>query len=162
SRDAESERTVNPYALLPEAGSWYLIGRDLDREDLRTFRVSRVRGEIRFATRRERDFRAPEDFDPSGFRGRQPWQFGDIKGEAEVDLDPDTAWWVERTIPRGTVEDGRFVTEYADLGQLASWVLRQDGRARPVSPPELGVEVDRALEAVAAAHEKRAPRPAAA
>src|SRR6187399_1991750 len=47
SRDAESERTVNPYALLPEAGSWYLIGRDLDREDLRTFRVSRVRGEIR-------------------------------------------------------------------------------------------------------------------
>ena len=24
------ERTVNPYALLPEAGSWYLVGRDLD------------------------------------------------------------------------------------------------------------------------------------
>ncbi len=162
SRDSEAERTVNPYALLPEGGSWYLIGRDLDRDELRTFRVSRVRGEIRFATRRERDFRAPEDFDPSGFRGRQPWQFGDIKGEAEIDLDPDTAWWVERTIPRGHVEDGRFVTEYADLGQLASWVLRQDGRARPVSPPELGAEVDKALNAVIAAHEKRPPRPAAA
>ncbi|MGH3044984.1 MAG: helix-turn-helix transcriptional regulator, partial [Gaiellaceae bacterium] len=27
SRDRTRERTVNPYALLPEAGSWYLIGR---------------------------------------------------------------------------------------------------------------------------------------
>ena len=66
TRDEEAERTVNPYALLPERGSWYLIGLDLDKEELRTFRVSRIRGDIRFATRRERDFRAPEDFDASG------------------------------------------------------------------------------------------------
>jgi proteasome accessory factor C len=158
SRNAEAERTLNPYALLPEQGSWYLIGQDLDRGEVRTFRVSRVRGDIRFATRRERDFRPPEDFDASVFRGRQKWQFGAIKGEAEIELDPDTAWWVDRTVERGTVEDGVFTTEYADLGQLASWILRQDGRARPLAPPELVDEVQRSLESVAKTHESRRPR----
>ncbi|MGH3039214.1 MAG: helix-turn-helix transcriptional regulator, partial [Gaiellaceae bacterium] len=132
SRDRTRERTVNPYALLPEAGSWYLIGRDLDEEDERTFRVSRIVGDIRFATRRERDFRMPE-YDPSGFRGRQPWQYGEVKGEAEIELDPDTAWWVERMVERGEVTDGRFTTPYTRLDLLAGWVLRQEGRARPVA-----------------------------
>ena len=53
------------------------IGQDLDRDDIRTFRVSRIRGEIKFATRRERDFRTPTDFDIEQFRGRPPWQIGD-------------------------------------------------------------------------------------
>ena len=160
TRDEESERTVNPYALLPEQGSWYLIGRDLDRDELRTFRVSRIRGDIRFATRRERDFRPPEDFDASDFRGRQKWQFGDTVGEAEIALDADTAWWAERMIERCRVEDGVLRTPYADLGQLASWILRQDGRARPVAPAELAAEVDRSLTAVAARHEGPPETPA--
>jgi proteasome accessory factor C len=160
SRDEEAERTVNPYALLPEQGSWYLVARDLDRDDVRTFRVSRIRSDIRFATRRERDFRPPEDFDPAAYRHRERWQFGEIVGEASIDVDDDTAWWIERMIERGHVEAGVFRTEYADLGQLAAWVLRQDGRARPLSPPELVEEVERALVAVADAHEGAAPKPA--
>ena len=74
SRDEERERTVNPYALFADAGAWYVVGQDLDAEDERTFRVSRIRGEIRFATRRERDFRLPAEFDvdrtAAGRRGR--------------------------------------------------------------------------------------------
>jgi proteasome accessory factor BC len=134
-RDVESERTVNPYALLPDRGSWYVIGYDHDRDAMRTFRVSRIRGDIRFATRRERDFRMPEEFEPAQYRGKQDWQFGDPVGEATIELDADTAWWVERMIDRGSVEDGLFTTEYADLPQLAGWVLRQEGRARPFRRP---------------------------
>ena len=77
SRDEESERTINPYALLNDNGLWYVVGHDLDREEIRTFRVSRIRGDIKFATRRERDFRAPTDFDVEHYRGRPPWQIGD-------------------------------------------------------------------------------------
>jgi proteasome accessory factor BC len=163
SRDRTRERTVNPYALLPEAGSWYLIGRDLDEDDERTFRVSRIIGDIRFATRRERDFRMPE-YDPSGFRGRQPWQYGEDKGEAEIELDHDTAWWVERMVERGDVEDGAFTTPYSRLDLLAGWVLRQEGRARPVSPPELVDEVGEGLDRVLERHEgeqTKPPRPKA-
>jgi proteasome accessory factor BC len=161
ARDEERERTVNPYALLPERGSWYLVGQDLDEKDLRTFRVSRVRGDIRFATRRERDFRPPAEFDPTAYRGREKWQFGDVVGEAEIEVDADTAWWIERMIERGTVADGVFRTPYADLRQLSAWVLRQEGRARPLSPPELVNDVEKSLERVAKRHEGRLQRPAA-
>jgi proteasome accessory factor BC len=156
-----SERTVNPYGLLSDNGSWYVIGQDLDRKDIRTFRVSRIRGDIRFATRRERDFRTPGDFDIDAYRGRPPWQIGNLVGEARIELAGDTAWWVERTFgSTGQLEDGVFVTEYSSVAQLASWILRQDGRAIPLEPEELRREVAQALRDVRARHETGPPRPA--
>jgi proteasome accessory factor BC len=160
SRDEERERTVNPYALFQDAGAWYVVGQDLEAGDERTFRVSRIRGEIRFATRRERDFRLPPEFDVDRYRGRPPWQIGDAVGEARIEVAGDTAWWVERTF--GTkVEDGVFVTEYSSLPLLASWVLRQDGRALPQAPDELRREVARSLRLVRERHEGAPERLAA-
>jgi proteasome accessory factor BC len=161
SRDHESERTLNPYALMPDNGIWYVVGYDLDREDIRTFRVSRIRGDIKFATRRERDFRVPTDFDIEQFRGRPPWQVGDILGEARIEVRGDTAWWVQRAYgATGRLEDGVFVTDYSSLAQLASWVLRQDGRAVPLEPEELRREVAASLRRVRDGHEGKAPEPA--
>jgi len=161
SRDVESERTLNPFALLPDNGVWYVVGHDLDRDDLRTFRVSRIRGEIRFATRRERDFRIPADFDIEQFRGRPPWQIGEIVGEARIEVPGETAWWVQRAYgTAGRLEDGVWITEYSSLEQLASWVLRQDGRAIPLEPDELRREVATSLRRVRDGHEGRAPAPA--
>jgi proteasome accessory factor BC len=165
ARNVESDRTVNPYALLHDRESWYVIGLDQDAKDIRTFRVSRVRGDIRFATRRERDFRAPTAFEPAEYRGRQDWQFGEIVGEAEIELDPNTAWWAERMIERGEVEEDVFTTPYAGLDALAGWVLRQEGRARPLAPPALVKEVERGLGRVVEVHEgepSKPPRAAAA
>ena len=74
SRDDEHERTVNPLALLHDLSAWYVVGEDLEDENRRKkFRVSRVRSDIRFATRRERDFRAPSDFVIEDYRGKPPW-----------------------------------------------------------------------------------------
>ena len=154
SRDQERERTVNPYALFQDAGAWYVVGQDLDASAERTFRVSRIRGEIRFATRRERDFRLPADFEVDRYRGRPPWQIGEPVGEARIEVGGDTAWWVERTYgDSGKIEDGVFVTEYSSLPLLASWVLRQDGRAVPQAPGELRREVARSLRLVRERHE---------
>src|SRR6184192_2858813 len=162
SRDEERERTVNPYALFQDAGAWYVVGQDLDAEDERTFRVSRIRGEIRFATRRERDFRLPAELDVDQYRGRPPWQIGDSVGEARIEVGGDTAWWVQRTYGgSGRVEDGVFVTEYSSLALLGSWVLRQDGRAIPREPEELRRELARALRLVRERHEKEPRRLAA-
>ena len=162
SRDDERERTINPYALFQDAGAWYVVGQDLDAEDERTFRVSRIRGEIRFATRRERDFRLPAEFDVDRYRGRPPWQIGDLIGEARIEVGGDTAWWVQRTYgDTGRIEDGVFVTEYSSLPLLASWLLRQDGRAAPQAPDELRREVARALRLVRDRHEKQPGRLAA-
>jgi predicted DNA-binding transcriptional regulator YafY len=159
SRNRQTERTVNPYGLLSDNGSWYLIGQDLDRKDIRTFRVSRIRGDIRFATRRERDFRIPADFDIDVYRGRPPWQIGDTVGEARIELAGDTAWWVDRAYGNaGQLEDGVFVTDYSSPSQLASWIMRQDGRAIPVEPDELRREVAHALRAVRERHQEAPPK----
>jgi predicted DNA-binding transcriptional regulator YafY len=162
SRDEERERTVNPYALFQDAGAWYVVGQDLEAKDERTFRVSRIRGEIRFATRRERDFRLPAELDVDRYRGRPPWQIGDSVGEARIEVGGDTAWWVQRTYGgSGRVEDEVFITEYSSVPLLASWVLRQDGRAIPREPDDLRRELARALKLVRERHEKQPRRLAA-
>ncbi len=137
-RDKVSERTLNPYALRLDEGIWYVVGQDLDRDAIRTFRVSRIRSDIRFATRRERDFRLPADFDVEAHRVPRPWQIGEIVGQARVAVHDDTAWWVHRTLAdAGTLREGVFETGYARLEPLAGWVLRQNGRALPLEPKEL-------------------------
>jgi predicted DNA-binding transcriptional regulator YafY len=163
-RDSDEERTLNPFALLPENGSWYVIGEDLGRNnEIRTYRVSRIRSDIRFATRRERDFRLPPEFSVENFRGRAEWQFGEIVGEAQIEVAPDTAWWVERAYggERNRVEDDVFTTEYASSNMLARWILRQDGRAVPLEPSELRRLVTEGARAARIAHEGAPPTPAA-
>jgi len=157
-RTRPSERTVNPYALRLDDGNWYVIGHDLDRDTTRTFKVSRIRGDIRFATRRERDFRIPADFDVEQHRIPRPWQIGDAVGRARIAVSEDTAWWVERTLrDAGVVEDGIFETEFANVDLLAGWVLRQNGRAVPLEPDELVEKVAEALDVLEASHDGEAP-----
>jgi proteasome accessory factor BC len=161
SRDELRERTLNPYALLTENGVWYVVGEDLDDHRRKKFRVARIRGDIRFATRRERDFRTPPDFAIDDYLGRPPWQIGDIAGEARIEVAGDTAWWVERVYGEsGSVEDGVFVTEYSSLPLLAAWILRQDGRAVPLEPQTLRQEVAQSLRRIRDRHSGKSPAPA--
>jgi len=160
-RTRSGERTVNPYALRLDDGNWYVVAHDLDRKTERTFKVSRIRGDIRFATRRERDFRIPADFDVEKHRIPRPWQIGETVGTARISVSEDTAWWVERTLSdAGTVEDGVFETEYANVELLAGWILRQNGRAAALEPEEVVEAVSRGLSRLAETHD--GPAPAAA
>src|SRR5262245_38103513 len=161
SRDSEGERTLNPFVLLPENGVWYVVGEDMEDGRRKKFRVSRIRGEIRFATRRERDFRTPDDFRIDDYRARPPWQIGDLVGEARIEVADDTAWWVERVYGEsGSVENGVFVTQYSSLPLLASWVLRQDGRAIPLEPVELRRLVADSLRTIRDRHTGKPLEPA--
>jgi proteasome accessory factor C len=157
-RARPGERSLNPYALRLDEGNWYVVGHDLDRDTIRTFKVSRIRGDIRFATRRERDFRIPPDFDVEAHRIPRPWQIGEIAARARIAVSEDTAWWVERTLSdAGVVDDGVFETDVANVDLLAGWVLRQNGRAVPLEPVELVEAVDSALGSLVAAHDGDAP-----
>jgi proteasome accessory factor C len=160
-RARRAERTVNPYALRLDDGNWYVIGQDLDRGSVRTFKVSRISGDIRFATRRERDFRVPPDFDVEQHRIPRPWQIGESVGTARIAVSDDTAWWVERTLSdAGSVEDGVFETEFSSVELLAGWVLRQNGRAVALEPDELRDAVAEGLAALVSSHSAEPPVPA--
>ena len=163
STDTEGERTVNPYGLWEMNGVWYVVGDDLERDDpadrRRTFRVSRIRGEIKFATRRERDFRIPADFDVNAYRTRPPWKLSaDEAGAAVIAVTADATWLVERGFGAfGEFEElgdgsGRFTTAYDDAAALSAWILSLGGRARPLEPEALIDAVSADLEAVIEAH----------
>jgi proteasome accessory factor BC len=163
--DSEATRRVNPYGLWELNGVWYMVGDDLERpaddpERRRTFRVSRIRGEITFATRRERDFRMPEDFNVTAYRDRVPWMLGrEPSGEATIAVSADATFWVDRLFGRhGDLDElddgtGRLTTPYSDLAALSSWILSLGGQVTPLAPPELLQQVTDDLRAVAARHE---------
>ena len=134
------------------------MGQDLDRAAVRTFRVSRIRSDIRFATRRERDFRLPPEFDVEAHRVPRPWQIGEIVGQARVSVQGDTAWWVHRTLSdAGVLRDGVFETAFARIEPLAAWVLRQNGRAVPLEPKALRDAVADGLSRLRASHDGESP-----
>lgn len=57
-----TERTVQPWGLVSTAGRWYVVGHDVDRDDTRVFRLSRITGAVRRAGRPE-SFTVPPDLD---------------------------------------------------------------------------------------------------
>lgn len=54
-------RNISPYGLTLWHGSWYLVGLDLDKREIRVFRVSRISSEITF-TSAPSSFTIPDDF----------------------------------------------------------------------------------------------------
>ncbi len=159
-RGADEDRVVDPYTLVWNGGQWYLVGWSHERQDVRQFRLSRIQGEIKFTSRKERDFEVPADFDATEYRTRPTWQFGEPVGEADLWVDPSAAWWVERSFERaGEVvernDDGSvtFRTPYAAGSWLVGWILGMNGLVRPMGPSEIVDGVQTALEEIERQHD---------
>jgi len=169
-RDEELERTVDPYGLLLVGEEWYLIAWCHLRQAIRTFRLSRLRSRVTFATRAPHDFSPPPRFSIDDYLDRAPWQLGEAVGEALVLVSGDMAWWVEAhyakagtiepagdlgaggttaggTTAGGTTAGGTtaggivFSTPYNSPAHLVSWVLSMGEAAELLEPPELRAEL---------------------
>jgi predicted DNA-binding transcriptional regulator YafY len=169
--DTTAERTVNPYGLFELNGVWYVVGDDCEIEDAtqarKTFRISRMRGEIKFATRRERDFRIPAEFNVTAYRDRMPWQLErEPVGVARLAVSADDTWLVNRLYgSQGEFEEhedgsATLTTEYSNLAGLSQAVLLMNGRMRPIEPDELVTMVRDDLERVMHLHEGAPSEPA--
>jgi proteasome accessory factor BC len=165
-RDEISDRKVNPYHLVFRDGQFYLIGYSHERDQVRVFRLSRIRGKVSYATKAEHDFTAPEDFDRRDYGRRADWQMGEIVGRAKIFLRERIAWLVERDFGRhgelrkpakGDGVRGRgsvFETDYASARQLISWVLSWRENARLLDPPELAADADERLALLRERHRR--------
>ena len=156
-RDAEEKRKVNPYHLLYRGGQFYLIGYAHEREDVRVFRVSRIRGKVGYASKAEHDFNRPDDFGPRVYATRTDWQLGDPVGRARIWLSDRIDWLALRHFGHAgevTEADGGviFETDYADPRQMVSWVLGLGEQARIEGPEELVAEARERLEQVIDQH----------
>jgi proteasome accessory factor BC len=163
-RDSEEKRKVDPYHLVYRGGQFYLIGHSHEREAVRVFRLSRIRGKVYYASKAEHDFAPPEDFDRRDYASRAEWQMGDIEGTAKIFLRDRIAWLVERDFGsygeirnagRGDGARGKgkvFETEYASSRQIVAWVLRWRQNATVLEPAELADEVTERLELLSERH----------
>src|SRR4051794_6102373 len=138
-----AQRRVDPYQLLYQGGQFYLVGHSHERDDVRVFRLSRIRGKVGYSSKAEHDFPPPEDFDPRIYATRTDWQLGDPVATARVWVSSKIDWLVQRHFGHagktGPAPDGDgviFETEYADSRAVISWVLGQGERARILEPPE--------------------------
>jgi len=175
-RDEVSTRRVDPYHLLFQGGQFYLLGYAHEREAIRVFRLSRIRGKVSYATKAEHDFHRPTDFDPRAYAGRADWQLGEEKGVAEILISGRIAWQIERHFgrygeirdpaeleprPDGVIgaEEGAvvFATSYSSPRSIVSWVLGLGTNARLLGPPELLAEFQRRVELLAERHGETPP-----
>jgi len=150
AKGSASERDVDAFAAVFRAGHWYLVGFDHERDETRSFRLSRFTGPLR-------DIGAgnapPEGFRAADLVASGPWvASGDER--ARIALSPKIAWWATGALAgaelAGSREDGwvEITVPFADERELAPWILQLGAEALVIEPPTLRDEVVARLEAV--------------
>ena len=146
TRDADDERHVEPYGLLFQHGRWYMVGRDLDQDAERMFRLGRMR-DVRLpnGTKKSPDYAVPDGFALGSYAGRSAWEIGE-DSDGPVDADVWFAFprslWAERN-EHGTLmedsDDGSQLRRFRVLRRdpFLRWVLSLAGDARVVAPEPL-------------------------
>ena len=160
SSDEISAREVEPYALSLLDGTWYVTGRDLGRDAVRQYRLSRIRGRVTFATKREGDdFEVPKEFERHTAGPRAPWQLGEPEGEAIIHASRSLSEAAITRFPQAFASDGAnqcgahvLSTPFSGERQLAGWILSLGEEVRAVSPPSLVGRIGQGLARIAAAH----------
>lgn len=146
----QRDRTLDPYGVVLRRGTWYVVGRDHDRDDLRSFRLDRVRGAIR-PVGEPGAYELPDDVDLAGH----------VQGPAGDAVDvvlavtPQARWAAEARGGHvvGRRPDGRDLVELVEVDRfrLLPWVLGFGADVEVVEPEELRHEVVARLRAVVGA-----------
>lgn len=148
-----ASRTVDPYGLVSRNGFWYLVGRDHDRNDVRTFRVDRMTGDI--STGNAGSYTTPPGFDPSAALVKDARALGDGPSEALVLIDAGHASRVLVDLGESAVRDRRedgdvvFAVPCANLWAFRSWLLGFLEHAEVLAPPTVRADVVDWLTAIA-------------
>jgi predicted DNA-binding transcriptional regulator YafY len=90
------KREVEPYGFFTRKGIWYLVGRDLEIDKLRVFRVSRITTLKSLTVHKGTTFEIPEDFNLRDYSSVPPWNFlfDQEEKEAVVRVEPEAFWRV--------------------------------------------------------------------
>lgn len=141
-------RSLHPWGLVSWHGRWYVVGHDLDREDTRVFRLSRIRGEVGVGST-PGAFSVPDDVDVT--ESVQMLARPSPERTATLRIRPGSALPLRR---RGTVtaEDAEWATleiRFDDVEQLAAEVCGLGAAAVVEEPSDLQEAVVRRLRTVA-------------
>ncbi|HEX4018951.1 MAG TPA: WYL domain-containing protein, partial [Frankiaceae bacterium] len=141
-------RRVHPWGVVSWRGRWYLVGHDLDREESRVFRLSRMEPGVRAVGP------AGVVIRPAGLDLRaavEAAEPGEPAFEAVIRVRDGAALSLRQGAPTGPEPDTIVLTD-RDIGRLADRVVEFAADAQPVDSPELVAEVRRRLKGALAAH----------
>lgn len=129
-------RAVDPYVLAHRRGHWYVVGRDVERDAVRTFRVSRIDRDVVVTGD---GFEPPGELDTDEYLGGASWEIGAEPIRTVVRFNPTMRWWAQQNMsgsvrlpgPDGSVE---VELDVANLDALAAWVIELGGEVTIVEP----------------------------
>jgi predicted DNA-binding transcriptional regulator YafY len=122
---------------------WYVAGYDRDREDARSFRLSRITGPVQLSGAAGA-FERPEHLDLAALIAGRPPEEGRI---ARVRVSGNRAGQLRRLAD--SEQDGVLTIRMLDTDYLARVVAGAGTAARALDPPDLVAAVVRRLHAVA-------------
>lgn len=146
--DTKAKRQADPYVLVYNGGTWYLIGRCHLRQEVRMFKLSRISGLklLRSAPR----FAIPGDFDKKRFLGRKAWQFAAGPNmDVVMQVPPEHRWLVKHELQDSAVWDdkkGIARISVKNPDPLVRWACANWDRARITAPRELAQLVEQRVE----------------
>ncbi len=149
----EERIVVHPYAMVMHRESIYCVGLRVDKDEVRTFVLDRMRDTEASATER---FELPEDFDIDEYFQGEFGIWRDPKKRHKVVIDFDAAAVeyirtrrVHRTQKLSAIAGGgvRLSMTVGNLTPVTSWVLEWGQRATVVGPDELVRRVKQELRA---------------
>ncbi|HEU4840614.1 MAG TPA: WYL domain-containing protein [Ilumatobacteraceae bacterium] len=149
-------RRLDPYGLLLRTGFWYVVGRDHEHAEPRTYRVDRIEGAVEIVE--DSSFERPDGIDLRHAFPSDPKELGAAGGTAAVAtvrVDGLRAAGVERELGADRVvargRDGSIDVEVpcANVPAFRSWVLGLLEHAEVLAPPDVRAAVVSWLRAVA-------------
>ncbi len=152
----DSRRRLYPYALLLRERYWYVIGLDVDRDEVRTYRVDRMEGELAVGV--PAAFERPKDFDARATFPSDPKLLGDEPAaRAEVLIDEPRATAIALELGHSALldqrPDGSIVVEVpcTNIDAFRSWLFGLGEHAEVLAPAEIRADVVAWLRAMAGA-----------
>ena len=134
TKSGESEpqrRVLEPWGVLSWRRRWYVAGFDRDRDEARSFRLSRISGKVEFVGK-PGAFERPEKVDlREMIAGRAP----EHTRTARVRVNGSGAGQLRR-IAEGEI-DGELTISFTDANQLARLIAAAGPGAHALDPPDL-------------------------
>ena len=156
AKDEEfQERLFDPYHIICQKGSWYLLGYSHSSQAIRLWAMPRIRN----CKITKEKFSIPKDFKLEDHIDVQmgAWGFTGEKVKVEIEFVKGLKTYVmERTWHKGqTIRENPDGTVYLSfetnqLGQAAAWIMSFGGGARALNPPELIEDIKRSAKAILA------------
>jgi proteasome accessory factor B len=158
-----STRELDPYALVYRDGAWLAVGWCHLRQEVRTFRIDRIREVVMAPKPKSPDFERPADFDVKAYAQRSPWTFtSDPPEEVQLALLPAAAEIANEDFGLTAVKriEGERILVTFDCSNLefaATRVLAAKGGIRPLRGARLHARILDELDAIEAHYLDPAP-----